>query len=44
MDYDLYGDAGGITEQVGYATADNITGPYTAYAGNPVSGLGLRVI
>ncbi len=29
------GDAGGVTEQVGYATADNITGPYTAYAGNP---------
>src|SRR5690606_15525676 len=23
-------------EQVGYATADNITGPYTAYEGNPV--------
>ncbi len=29
-------DAGGTTEQVGYATADNVGGPYTAYAGNPV--------
>jgi len=29
------GDAGGTTEQVGYATADNITGPYTPYANNP---------
>ncbi|MHC1731101.1 MAG: DUF2341 domain-containing protein [Bacteroidales bacterium] len=29
------GDAGGITEQVGYATADNITGPYTPFANNP---------
>jgi hypothetical protein len=27
---------GGPTEQVGYAVADNITGPYTAYANNPV--------
>lgn len=30
------GDAGNVTEQVGYAVADNITGPYTAYAGNPI--------
>jgi hypothetical protein len=30
------GDAGSVTEQVGYATADYITGPYTAYSGNPV--------
>jgi hypothetical protein len=30
------GDAGSITEQVGYATADNITGPYTPFAGNRV--------
>ncbi len=29
------GDAGGTTEQVGYATADFITGPYTPFAGNP---------
>ena len=29
------GDAGGNVEQVGYATASNITGPYTKYAGNP---------
>jgi len=33
-------DAGGITEQVGYATADNIGGPYTAYSGNPVLSFG----
>ena len=30
------GDAGDITEQVGYATADNVGGPYTAYSGNPI--------
>ncbi len=29
------GDAGGVTEQVGYAFADNITGPYTKFSGNP---------
>ena len=29
------GDEGNITEQVGYATADNITGPYTKFTGNP---------
>lgn len=29
------GDAGSVTEQVGYATADNITGPYTKFTGNP---------
>lgn len=29
------GDAGSNVEQVGYATADNILGPYTKYAGNP---------
>jgi hypothetical protein len=26
----------GPTEQIGYAVADDITGPYTKYAGNPV--------
>ncbi len=35
------GDAGGTTEQVGYATADNITGPYTKYTGNPCIPFGL---
>ncbi|MCU0458725.1 MAG: DUF2341 domain-containing protein [Bacteroidales bacterium] len=30
------GDAGDVTEQVGYAIADNVGGPYTAYEGNPV--------
>jgi len=30
------GDAGSTTEQVGYAIADNVGGPYTAFAGNPV--------
>ncbi len=34
------GDSGGATEQVGYATADNILGPYTAYAGNPCIAFG----
>jgi len=34
------GDAGSITEQVGYATADNITGPYTPFAGNPCIAFG----
>ncbi len=29
------GDAGGNVEQIGYATADNLLGPYTKYAGNP---------
>ena len=29
------GDAGGNVEQIGYATADDILGPYTKYAGNP---------
>ena len=29
------GDAGGNVEQVGYATANAIAGPYTKYAGNP---------
>jgi hypothetical protein len=29
------GDAGGTTEQVGYAEADDILGPYTKFAGNP---------
>jgi len=29
------GDAGGNVEQVGYAEADNILGPYTKFAGNP---------
>lgn len=30
------GVIGDFVEQVGYATADNILGPYTAYSGNPV--------
>ena len=34
------GDIGSATEQVGYATADNITGPYTKYAGNPCIAFG----
>ena len=29
------GDAGGNVEQVGYATADDLLGPYTKYASNP---------
>ncbi len=29
------GDAGGNVEQIGYATASSITGPYTKYSGNP---------
>jgi hypothetical protein len=29
------GDAGSTTEQVGYAQADDILGPYTKFAGNP---------
>ena len=29
------GDYGSAHEQIGYATADNITGPYTKYALNP---------
>jgi len=33
-------DAGGVTEQVGYASADNITGPYTKFAGNPCLAFG----
>jgi hypothetical protein len=33
-------DAGDYTEQVGYATADNIAGPYTAFEGNPVISFG----
>jgi len=28
-------DAGGVTEQVGYASADDIIGPYTKFSGNP---------
>lgn len=35
------GDSGGAVEQVGYATADNITGPYTIFAGNPCLRFGL---
>jgi hypothetical protein len=30
------GDAGNTTEQIGYAIANNITGPYAKYSGNPV--------
>jgi len=29
------GDAGSTTEQIGYATAASLTGPYTKFAGNP---------
>ena len=29
------GDASSMVEQVGYATASNITGPYTKFSGNP---------
>jgi len=29
------GDAGSNVEQIGYATADDILGPYTKYSGNP---------
>ena len=29
------GDAGGTTELIGYASADDIMGPYTKFAGNP---------
>ena len=29
------GDSGSTTEQVGYAEADNLLGPYTKFAGNP---------
>jgi predicted GH43/DUF377 family glycosyl hydrolase len=34
------GDAGSTTEQVGYAEADAITGPYTKFAGNPCLAFG----
>ena len=34
------GDAGGTTEQVGYAIADDLTGPYTKFAGNPCIAFG----
>jgi len=34
------GDAGSITEQIGYAVADNILGPYTTYPGNPCISFG----
>jgi len=34
------GDAGATTEQIGYAEADDILGPYTKYAGNPVIAFG----
>jgi len=34
------GDIGGANEQIGYATADNLTGPYTKYAGNPCLAFG----
>jgi hypothetical protein len=33
-------DAGGVTEQVGYAYADEITGPYTKFAENPCLAFG----
>jgi len=31
---------GGVTEQNGYAIADDIMGPYTKYSGNPVTAFG----
>ncbi|MCU0458726.1 MAG: DUF2341 domain-containing protein [Bacteroidales bacterium] len=34
------GDAGSVTEQIGYATADDILGPYTPYASNPCLAFG----
>jgi len=34
------GDAGGTTEQCGYAEADNIMGPYTKFPGNPCLAFG----
>ncbi len=34
------GDAGGTTEQIGYAIADDILGPYTKFAGNPCIAFG----
>lgn len=34
------GDAGSVTEQIGYATADDILGPYTPYVGNPCLAFG----
>ena len=34
------GDAGETHEQVGYATASSITGPYTEYSGSPVLAFG----
>ena len=34
------GDSGGNMEQIGYATADDILGPYTKYAGNPCLAFG----
>jgi hypothetical protein len=34
------GDAGDTHEQVGYATANSITGPYTEYSGSPVLAFG----
>ena len=34
------GDAGSVTEQIGYATADDILGPYTPYSGNPCIAFG----
>lgn len=33
-------DAGGVTEQVGYASADDITGPYTKFENNPCLAFG----
>ncbi|SYZ72409.1 hypothetical protein TRIP_C20524 [Candidatus Zixiibacteriota bacterium] len=34
------GDAGGTTEQIGYAIADDIMGPYTKFPGNPCIAFG----
>ena len=34
------GDAGSATEQVGYASSANLTGPYTKFSGNPCIAFG----
>ena len=34
------GDAGSTVEQVGYAEADNILGPYTKFGSNPCIAFG----
>ena len=34
------GDAGSVTEQIGYAYSANLTGPYTKFSGNPCIAFG----